>query len=72
MARRQTGTAVMVLLIDESGKVADCTLTETSGAAALDAQGCAVIRERGKFTPAIGTDGRPAKSAIQVRVHWKL
>ena len=43
----------MVILIDEFGKVADCTVTQTSGAASIDAQSCAVIRERGKFRPAI-------------------
>jgi hypothetical protein len=68
----QTGAVSLVLLIDEQGKVADCTVTQTSGVAALDAQSCAVITERGKFGPAIGHDGRPAKSSWLQRISWAL
>ena len=67
-----SGTTKMVMLIDEFGKVADCTVTQTSGAASIDAQSCAVIRERGKFRPAIGLDGKPAKSAYSKSITWRL
>ena len=67
-----SGTTKMVMLIDEFGKVADCTVTQTSGAASIDAQSCAVIRERGKFRPAIGLDGKPAKSAYSESITWRL
>lgn len=70
--RNQSGTATIEILIDEAGKVADCTVTQTSGAASIDAQTCAVLRERGKFRPAIGLDGRPAKSAVSQTVTWRL
>lgn len=70
--REQMGTARLILLIDEAGKVADCTVTETSGAASIDAQSCAVLRERGKFRPAIGLDGKPAKSAYSQSITWRL
>lgn len=72
MLKEQTGTVALVLLIDESGKVADCTVTQTSGVAALDAQSCAIIKERGKFKPAIGLDGKPAKSSWLQRITWQL
>jgi TonB family protein len=69
---RLLGGAVMVaLLIDESGKVADCTVVESSGAASLGMQACALIAERGKFSPAIGVDGKPAKGAILERIDWR-
>ena len=68
----QMGAVSLVLLIDEQGKVADCTVTQTSGVAALDAQSCAVIKERGKFSPAIGQDGKPAKSSWLQRINWRL
>lgn len=67
-----TGKVAIVILIDELGKVADCTIIETSGVPVLDAQACAVIRERARFTPAVGLDGKPAKSAYRQRITWKM
>ena len=66
------GSVRFVLLVDESGRVADCTVLETSGVAALDAQGCSKIKDRARFTPAIGADGKPAKDAYTQRVRWML
>ena len=67
-----SGTTTMIMLIDELGKVGDCTVVRTSGAASIDAQSCAVVRERGKFRPAIGLDGKPAKSAVSRSITWRL
>jgi TonB family protein len=68
----QMGAVSLVLLINEDGRVADCTVTQTSGVAALDMQSCALIRERGRFVPAVGQDGKPAKSSWLQRINWRL
>ncbi len=68
----QTGTLAFALLIDENGKIADCTVLATSGVATLDSQSCAIIKERAVFIPAIGADGKPAKSATMQRIRWEL
>ena len=68
----QEGRATVVVLIDEQGKVADCTVTKSSGAAVLDAQSCAVIRARAEFEPAIGVDGRPIKDLLTQTVNWRI
>ncbi|MCH8615750.1 energy transducer TonB [Sphingomonas sp. SM33] len=68
----QIGDVGFVLLIDELGKVADCTVIRTSGVAALDAQSCAIVKARGKFKPAVGLDDKPSKSAWFQRVRWAL
>jgi hypothetical protein len=68
----QIGSVAFVLLIDEQGKVADCTVTETSGVASLDAQSCAIVKERAKFKPAVGLDGKPSKSSYFQRINWRL
>ena len=65
------GAVKVVLLIDEAGKLADCTVVETSGAFSLGVQACALISERGKFKPAIGIDGKPAKSSILQSIDWR-
>lgn len=70
--KSQMGTLQMVLLIDEAGKVADCTVIETSRIASLDAQSCIIVRQRAKFSPAVGLDGKPAKSAFRQRITWRL
>lgn len=68
----QSGTASLALLIDETGKIADCTVIGTSGAASLDAQSCAMLKERAKFKPAIGLDGKPAKGSFVQRITWRV
>ncbi len=68
----KSGTVQMAVLVDEAGKVADCTVVATSGVAVLDAQSCAVVQERARFQPALGFDGKPIKSAGGQRITWRL
>ncbi|MFN3389413.1 MAG: energy transducer TonB [Allosphingosinicella sp.] len=67
-----TGAVRFVMLVDEAGRVADCTVIETSGVAALDTQSCAVAQDRGRFEPARGADGKPAKDALIQRIVWNI
>jgi TonB family protein len=71
LMKMEHGAVAVVLLINEAGKVADCVVTATSGVAALDAQACAIIAERAKFTPAIGFDGKPTRDSFVQRVNWR-
>ena len=68
--RMATGWVALVLLIDERGKVADCTVTATSGAAALDSQACAIVSKRANFKPAMGFDGKPTRDSYHQRINW--
>jgi TonB family protein len=70
--RNQTGTVKFALLISEDGRVADCTIIETSGVAALDTQVCAVLKSRARFQPGVGADGKPAKDAVTGRITWRI
>lgn len=67
-----SGTVSTILLVNADGRVADCTLTETSGIAVLDGQTCAVFRVRARYHPATGPDGKPRRSAVKARVRWVL
>lgn len=67
-----TGQVGIVLLIDEDGKVRDCVVEETSGFATLDTMSCSVLIQYAKFYPAVGSDGKPAKSASFHRITWKI
>ncbi|MDQ3143510.1 MAG: energy transducer TonB [Pseudomonadota bacterium] len=72
LSRGQSGTVGFTFLIDETGKIADCTVIATSGVALLDSQSCAILVERAKFNPAVGIDGKPVKSSSIQRVRWDL
>lgn len=70
LRKDQSGAVEMMLLIDVAGKVADCSVTATSGVAALDAQSCAIVIQRSKFKPARDKQGKPIRSVEQQRVNW--
>jgi TonB family protein len=68
----QSGTVRVALLINEKGRIADCAILETSAAPVLDAQSCAVIKDRARFKPAVGPDGKPVKDGYIQRITWRL
>lgn len=68
----QSGTAKVIALVDEQGKLVDCMIVETSGIAVLDVQTCLIMHQRGKFLPAIGADGKPTKGVIAQRIRWEM
>ena len=72
MRKDQSGFAHVVVMVDETGKIADCTMIATSGIAVLDAQTCIILRKRAKFHPASGADGKPTKGIFHQRVNWEM
>ena len=72
MRQNETGRVGIAMLIDETGKVSDCMIEETSGIATLDTMTCLVITANAKFEPAVGTDGKPVKSAYFHRISWRI
>jgi TonB family protein len=72
LREHDTGRVGIALLVDEAGKVRDCMVEETSGFATLDTMSCGILAQYAKFHPAIGTDGKPAKSASFHRISWKI
>lgn len=72
VSEMQSGTVDVVLLFDERGQVADCTTIRTSGVPVLDAQTCAVIKQRVRFKPAVGIDGKPARDMYMQRITWRI
>lgn len=60
----QGGRVEFTLLIQEDGRVADCTVTSTSGVPVLDSQVCALLKIRAKFRPALGGDGKPTRDSV--------
>ena len=64
LRRSQGGTAQYQLLINENGEVAGCDLIVQSGVPVIDSMGCQVLKERGKFTPAVNKNGKAERSVV--------
>lgn len=62
-----------LLLLDEEGKVAECSLLSFAGDALFVARSCGLIRDRASFKPATDADGQPVRSAyVTPVVAWRL
>ena len=68
----QAGTFGMTILIDQRGRVADCTVDEPSGTSILDVASCYLVEKRAKFLPASDAQGKPTRSAVSMRVMWRI
>ena len=68
----EQGTVDVLVKVDESGKVADCTIQGSSGSAALDSQTCSLFWLRAKFAPARDEAGKPVVSAYSRKITWRL
>jgi TonB family protein len=72
MRESASGFVRFTLLIDETGKVRDCSAFQSSGVASLDTMSCYMIMEKARFKPATGPDGKPVKSAYCQNIIWAL
>jgi TonB family protein len=63
------GTTTVTLAIGTDGRVSGCTVTATSGNAALDSTTCALSVRRFRFRPAT-LNGRPVVSTVSRSVRW--
>lgn len=68
----QTGTTIVELLIDSTGRVRDCHTESSSGSIELDATACALFKVRGKFTPARDATGKRVDGVHRQRVTWEV
>lgn len=66
------GVVRFVLTVGPDGRVRHCTITESSGHGSLDNAACAKLQERGEFTPATDTRGRPVQGTWSNSVRWQI
>lgn len=72
LAAREQGDVGFSLEVGPNGRVSGCTITRSSGSAALDSATCRVIRSRARFTPALDAAGTPTADRIAGKIVWKL
>lgn len=67
-----SGRAGFALTIDGKGRVSDCTITRSSGHAALDEATCKLIERRARFDPAKDSYGNAIAGTYSSSVNWQL
>lgn len=66
------GRVAYRLEIGADGRVANCTVRESSGYASLDTATCAIIRRRARFTPARDSEGNAIPDSREGELFWQL
>lgn len=72
LLQRKAGQTDFRVTVGADGKPTACAVTLKSGTPALDERACTVIMRRGRFEPAIGTDGKPVPGLFASSVLWML
>lgn len=70
LRRNQSGETSLRVAVDAAGKPVSCAVTDGSGSPVLDKRSCDIILQRGRFKPAIGTDGKPIAGLWATNFIW--
>ncbi|MEP3050540.1 MAG: TonB family protein [Erythrobacter sp.] len=70
--RGMSGTARFNLDIDRSGRVTDCTITRSTGHAALDTATCALVSKRARFDAAQNSAGATVSGTYSSSINWQI
>lgn len=70
--RRATGVVYLRFVVAPNGRVRNCTVTRSSGSAALDETTCRLITRRFRYRPALDAQGRPTAETIRGEHRWDL
>jgi protein TonB len=68
----ESGTTGFRLQVSPAGRVAECTVTSSSGSSALDQTTCRLLKSRARFTPARDSTGSPTSDTVSARIVWRL
>jgi TonB family protein len=68
----EEGTVAVTLRVDETGRVADCIVDQSSGSPSLDVQTCRILWARARFEPARDAKGNPVEDTWRQRIRWEL
>jgi TonB family protein len=68
----EQGTVGFRLSVGADGRVSGCTITSSSGSAALDSATCRILTARARFTPARDSRGLPTTDAVAARIVWRI
>ena len=72
LTREESGTTAFRLDVGPDGRVANCTITSSSGSKSLDATTCRLMRSRARFTPATNSSGAKVADSVSSRIRWQI
>ncbi|MBB4858068.1 protein TonB [Novosphingobium chloroacetimidivorans] len=72
LRRGEQGVARFEVAVGSDGKVTDCRVTSTSGAAELDAATCKYVARRARFDPATDGSGARVSGSYSGSIHWVI
>jgi protein TonB len=67
-----SGVTRLHLAIDSNGQVTGCTVTASSGHAALDAVACEKVSQRARFAPARDASGAAREGVYNGAIRWQI
>jgi protein TonB len=65
------GKVVARLTIDTTGRVAGCTIMQSSGYGVLDQATCSILRRRARYGPGIDKHWQPVVSTVTESIVWR-
>lgn len=68
----EQGVVGFRLDVGEGGRAAACTITRSSGSAALDAATCRLMTMRASFHPATNRKGKAVVDSVHQRIVWRI
>jgi periplasmic protein TonB len=72
LRNEEEGTTRFRLTVGTNGRVTDCSVTSSSGSAALDSATCRIMRSRARFTPARDNQGNPTTDTYTSSITWRI
>ena len=72
MLMEERGRSLFAVQVNPDGRVANCTIVESSGFARLDDLTCRLVTRRARFSPAMTADGAPTVGFYSQAVRWEL
>ena len=72
LRNEEEGTTRFRLTVGPDGRVTGCTVTGSSGSAALDNATCRIMRSRARFTPARDNQGNPTTDSHSASITWRI
>lgn len=72
LREEREGSTGFRVTVGTDGKVADCTVTRSSGSPDLDQATCDNIRRRARFTPATDGEGNPTTGSYASTIRWVI
>jgi len=72
LREEREGSTGFRVTVGTDGKVAECSVTRSSGSPDLDQATCENIRRRARFTPATDGEGNPTTGSYSSTIRWVI